>query len=67
MSEKTEKGPISRRAALRGIALGGGALVITQWKKPVVDAIVMPAHAQVSVFSASGGAGGAFAAAVVAP
>ena len=45
MSEK------NRRKVLKSIAAGGGAVVIgkslpDRWAKPVVDAVVLPAHAE---------------------
>ena len=41
----------SRRAALRKILIGGGAItgakfLPDEWTKPIVNAIVVPAHAQ---------------------
>ena len=45
----------SRRDALKklGIATGVGAVATTEWAKPVVNALVVPAHAQTT--SGSGG------------
>ena len=43
---------LSRRKLLQRVALGGAALSVTllpsEWVKPVVETIVVPAHAQVS-------------------
>ncbi len=43
----------SRRTLLKSIAAGGGAVVAGKtlpdtWKKPVIDSVMMPAHAQTS-------------------
>ena len=52
--EKTpaEASELSRRKLLSRVALGGAAISINllpaQWVKPVVETIVVPAHAQVS-------------------
>lgn len=50
-SEGVEKVQVSRRRLLSAIALGGGAAAVLpeRWIKPVVDAIVLPAHAQATV------------------
>lgn len=43
---------LDRRAVLRrslGIAAGAAVLAPTQWKKPIVDSVLLPAHAQTSV------------------
>lgn len=37
-----------RRGAVKGVALGLGGLTLTHWSKPVVETIVLPAHAQTS-------------------
>jgi hypothetical protein len=43
---------LSRRKLLERVALGGAAISVTllpsKWVKPVVETIVVPAHAQVS-------------------
>jgi hypothetical protein len=43
---------LSRRKLLERVALGGAAISVTllpsEWVKPVVETIVVPAHAQVS-------------------
>ena len=36
----------SRRDIVKGIALGVGGVSVSQWSKPVVETIVLPAHAQ---------------------
>ena len=50
------KKPVSRRTALKGLAIGGGIGALTQWSKPVVDAVVLPAHAQATVQAQGRGA-----------
>lgn len=47
-------GSASRRRALRGIVAGGGAGAVAAfvpgtWTRPVVDSVLLPAHAQTSV------------------
>lgn len=50
--KQTEARELSRRKLLERVALGGAAISVTllpsQWVKPVVETIVVPAHAQVS-------------------
>lgn len=51
----------SRRNILKKLAVGGlaaGAAMPTKWSKPVVDAVVLPAHAQTSDATVRGGGGG---------
>ena len=48
-----KKSSESRRKLLKSIAAGGGAIVAGKslpenWKKPVVDSVLLPAHAQTS-------------------
>ena len=50
------KKPLSRRTALKGLAIGGGVGALAQWSKPVVDAVVLPAHAQATVQAQGRGA-----------
>ncbi len=52
----TEKVRVSRRRLLSAIALGGGAAAVLpeRWVKPVVDAVLLPAHAQATVVQNSG-------------
>lgn len=38
----------ARRGVVKGVALGLGGLTLSQWSKPVVETIVLPAHAQTS-------------------
>ena len=47
----------SRRDALKklGLATGVGAVATTEWAKPVVNALVVPAHAQTTSGSSGGG------------
>lgn len=49
----------SRRDALKklGIATGVGAAATTEWAKPVVNSIIVPAHAQTTSGSSGGGGG----------
>jgi hypothetical protein len=35
----------SRRRLLKGLTVGGGAFTISEWSRPVVQSIVLPAHA----------------------
>ena len=42
-----------RRRLFKTIALGGGAVGLAKWSKPIVSSIILPAHAQ-----ATGGGGG---------
>lgn len=37
-----------RRGIVKGVALGVGGLTLTHWSKPVVQNVVLPAHAQTS-------------------
>jgi len=61
MSEtKSSKGN-ARRKLLKGIAAGSGAVIAGQtlpenWSRPVVDSVMLPAHAQTSInaYTASG-------------
>ena len=50
----------SRRSLLKKLAVGGiaGAALPTQWSRPVVDSVMLPAHAQTSDSSVYGGGGG---------
>jgi hypothetical protein len=49
----------SRRKLLKSIAAGSGAIVAGKslpesWNRPVVDTVILPAHAQTSLMSSSG-------------
>jgi len=49
----------TRRKLIRSMLTGGGALVVGRnlpesWTRPVVDAVVLPAHAQLSCCDVSG-------------
>ena len=35
-----------RRDVVKGMALGLGGLTLTQWSRPVVESVILPAHAQ---------------------
>lgn len=37
-----------RRGVVKGVALGFGGVTLTQWSKPVVETVILPAHAQTS-------------------
>ncbi len=43
-----ETAPDSRRRLLKLLGLGGAAAVIMpeRWSKPVIDSVILPAHAQ---------------------
>ncbi len=47
MSEQQQpaKSPKGRRNIVKGIAVGAGSVTISQWSKPVVETVVLPAHA----------------------
>ena len=51
--QEEQNQPEGRRDALKKILVGGGAVLgaqflPTEWKKPVINSIVVPAHAQTS-------------------
>lgn len=51
-----DKMSIGRRKLLKSVVAGGGALTVAktlpdQWARPVVDSVMLPAHAQASVSS----------------
>ena len=59
---KSDLSKASRRKLLRSIAAGGGAVVAGQtlpsrWTKPVVDSVLLPAHAQTSAVPPGAGPG----------
>lgn len=55
----------SRRQALKAITAISGGIVATKWTKPVVDSVMLPAHAKTSFSGlAAGGGGGSGGAAV---
>ncbi len=35
-----------RRNVVKGLAVGVGGVSLSQWSKPVVETVVLPAHAQ---------------------
>lgn len=43
-----EKQDKARRGVVKGVALGLGGLTLTHWSKPMVQTVVLPAHAQTS-------------------
>jgi len=59
ISPKCSSSDNSRRRALKTLALGTGAVVASKWNKPVVESVILPAHAQTSMLLAAGGGGGA--------
>lgn len=56
MSDK-EKQASDRRNVVKGITIGAGGITLSQWTKPVVETIVLPAHAQTTTGAAVLGAG----------
>ena len=54
---------IGRRQLIQAIGVGGAGIVASRWSKPIVDAVVLPLHAQASAVTgalyAISGAGGA--------
>lgn len=45
--DKDAKKAAARRTLLKTLAAGGGVLALPdEWKKPVVRAVIVPAHAQ---------------------
>jgi len=38
-------GVATRRGVVKGLALGAGGATLTQWSKPMIQAITQPAHA----------------------
>ena len=48
MSDKpiSEEKPNARRDVVKGIAVGVGGVSVSQWSKPIVETVVLPAHAQ---------------------
>lgn len=56
MSDSEDKKPDSpkaaqddrRRGVVKGVALGLGGVTLSHWSKPVVETVVLPAHAQTS-------------------
>ena len=44
--QKTADTGKGRRNVVKGIAVGAGSVTISQWSKPVVETVVLPAHAQ---------------------
>jgi len=57
MSKNNDKVEAGRRQALKAITVAGGGIVATKWSKPVVQSVVMPAHAQTSLVLMAGGGG----------
>ena len=43
--ESSDKSSEKRRSVVKGVALGVGGLSISQWSKPMVETVVLPAHA----------------------
>ena len=46
--QEEQKQANSRRKALKAITAASGGIVAAKWSKPVVDSVVLPAHAQTS-------------------
>ncbi len=55
---QVSKKSISRRDLIKTITIGGSALTITKWHKPIVESVVLPAHAQASLLMAAGSGSG---------
>jgi len=45
-SRHAKKRNAGRRKALKALAAGGGVAVLSKWSKPVIESVVLPAHAQ---------------------
>lgn len=59
MTKDPQQHMTARRRLLSRLAVGGGALIAGKnlpetWRRPVVDSIMLPAHAQTSLLSSSG-------------
>ena len=37
-----------RRQIVKNLTIGGSAIAVTQWTRPMVDSVVVPAHADTS-------------------
>ena len=37
-----------RRQIVKNLTIGGGAIAVTQWTRPMVDSVAVPAHAEMS-------------------
>ena len=60
----------NRRRVLKGVTIGGGSIALTKWSKPIVETVVLPAHAQATGptnFTADGFGSGTTAGAPVLP
>ncbi len=60
-STQSESKPTDpRRDLLKKLAIGGvaGAALPAQWSKPVIDSVMLPAHAQTTTGTVTGGGGG---------
>lgn len=60
MDNNNDQTNINRRRAIKVAGAVGGGAIITQWHKPMVQAVIIPAHAQTSpnALVMSGGGGG---------
>ncbi len=47
----------TRRKALKALTIGTGAVVAGHWSKPVVESVMLPAHAQTSGLGITAGGG----------
>ena len=54
MSKNKDNIEASRRQALKAITAAGGGIVVAKWSKPVVESVIVPAHAQTSATILSG-------------
>ncbi len=50
--DKSDKEAVKRRDIVKGgLAVGGMTFMLSEWKKPVVETIVLPAHAQTTTIN----------------
>jgi len=54
-----------RRKVIKGLVLGGTVVSATQWSKPMVEAVVLPAHAAPISIAANGGGNNNFTGTIV--
>lgn len=51
---QSEKKIVNRRQVLKRTLLGGSAVTVVFWKKPVVKGLVLPAHAGTTMMTLGG-------------
>ena len=56
MSDSNDKDKKSeqRRNVVKGITIVGTGVTLSKWSKPVVESVLLPAHAQTSVARVAG-------------